>query len=89
MCQTAVYWTLKMVRNLNLINVNNNIYKQHFCLLNLHVMSLYIVENPTLLPRHSWTIKLTAVNSQWLLKSIWTVIPRCSLHYNFTAANLI
>jgi len=68
---------------LNLIYVNNAIYKQHFCQLNLHDMSLSIVENPTLPPKHSWTIKLTAFDSQWLLNQ-W-----CSFYYNFTAAYLV
>ena len=45
---------------LNLIYVNNSIYKQHFCQLKLHVMCLSMVENPTPPPKRSWTIKLTA-----------------------------
>jgi len=48
--------------------VNNIIYKQHFQQLNLHVMSSSIVENPTLPPKHSWTMKLNSADSQWLLK---------------------
>jgi hypothetical protein len=54
---------------LNLICVNNVIHKQHFYQLNLHDMCLSMVENPTLPPKRSWTIKLNAVDSQWLLKS--------------------
>ena len=68
MCQTPVHWSLTMVRNLNLICVNNN-YKEYFCQLNLHVMSWSIVQNPSLPSKNSWAIKFTAVNSQWLLKS--------------------
>jgi hypothetical protein len=55
---------------LNLICANNVIYKQHFYQLNLHVMDWSMVENPTLPPKHSQTVKLTAVDSQWLLKSV-------------------
>jgi len=69
MRQTSVHWTLTMARNLNLIYVNI-IYKQQFHQLNLHVMSWSIVENPTLPPKHSRTVKLNAVDSQWLLKSV-------------------
>jgi len=69
MCQTSVHWTLTVVRNFNLIYVND-IYKQHFHELNLHVMSWSVVENPSLPPKHSWTMKLTAVDSQWLLKYV-------------------
>jgi len=58
-----------MVRILNLIYANN-IHKQHFQQLKLHVMSWYIVENPTFPLKHSWTVKLTAVDSQWLLKCV-------------------
>jgi len=74
---------------LNLIYINNVIYKQHFCQLNLHDMCLSIVENPTLPPKYSWTIKLTAVDSQWLLKYFRTVNQWCSFYYNFTAAYLV
>jgi hypothetical protein len=51
---------------LNLIYVKN---VKHFHQLNLHDMCLSIVENPTLPPKCSYTIKLTAVHSQWLLTS--------------------
>jgi hypothetical protein len=74
---------------LNLIYVKNVIYKQHFHQLKLYDMCLSIVENQTLPPRHSWTIKITAVNSQWLHKSVWTIIPQCSLYYKLTATNLV
>ena len=70
MCQTAVHWALTTVRNLILIYVNNIIYKQHFHQIIQHVMRQSTVKNPTLPPKHSWTIKLTAVYSQWLLKSV-------------------
>ena len=89
MCQTAVHWALTMARNLILIYVNNIIYKQHFHQIIQHVMRQSMVKNPTLLPKHSWTIKLTAVDSQWLLKSVWTATPWCSLYYEFTAASLV
>jgi len=39
----------------NLIYVNNVIHKQHFHQLNLHVLCLSIVQNPTLPSKHSWT----------------------------------
>jgi hypothetical protein len=74
---------------LNLIYVNNVIYKQQFCQLNLHDMCLSVVENPSLPPKHSWTIRLTAVDSQWLLKSFRTVNQCCSFYYNFTTAYLV
>jgi hypothetical protein len=77
-----------MARNLNLIYVNI-IYEQHFQQMNLHDMSWSIVENPTLPRKHSCTVKLTAVDSQWLLKSVSKVTPWCSLHYNFTVAKLV
>jgi len=54
---------------LNLIYVND-IYKQHFRQLNSYVISWSIVESPNLPPKHSWTVKLNAVDSQWLLKSV-------------------
>jgi hypothetical protein len=61
-----------MARNLNHIYVHNISYKQQFHQLNLHVVCQSTVQNPTLPPKHSW-IKLTAAESQWLLKSVWTV----------------
>ena len=89
MCQTSVHWTLTVARNLNLIYVNTVIYKQHFHQLILHVMCLPMVEKTTIPPKRSWTIKLTAVDSQWLLKPVWRVTQCCSHYYNITATNLI
>jgi len=54
---------------LNLIYVNNVIYKKHFHQLNLHDICQSIVENPTLPPKRSYTINVTAVDSQCLLMS--------------------
>ena len=73
----------------NLIYVNTLIYKQHFCQLNLHDMCQSRVEIPALPPKSLWTIKLTAVVLQWLLKSFWTVNQWCSFDYKFIAAYLV